>query len=87
MDGTDLLAQGLTAEQVEEDWERALDTASEAVSFCARSGLLAPVYAAHEVELIRAERQWLAGIRPTLRRLFPPAAFSDDVASAGSGPG
>jgi hypothetical protein len=75
MDGTDLLAQSLTADQIEEDWERALDTASEAVSFCARSRLLTPVYAAHEVELIRAERQWLAGIRPTLRRLFPPARF------------
>ena len=75
MDRNDVPTQSLTADQIEEDWERALDTASEAVSFCARSGLLAPVYAAHEVELIRAERQWLAGIRPTLRRLFPPASF------------
>ena len=75
MDGSDVRTGILTADQIEEDWERALDTASEAVSICARSGLLAPVYAAHEVELIRAERQWLAGIRPTLRRLFPPSRF------------
>jgi hypothetical protein len=67
MDGNDLL----TADQVEEDWERALDTATEAVSVCARSGLLTPTYAAREVALIRAERNWLAHIRPTLRRLFP----------------
>jgi hypothetical protein len=71
MDRNDVRAQSLTAAQIEEDWERALDTASEAVSFCARSRLLAPAYAAHEAELIRAERKWLAGIRPTLRRLFP----------------
>ena len=65
----------LTAEQVEEDWKRALDSASEAVSFCAdsRLRLLTPAYAAHEVEQIRAEREWLARIGPSLRRLFPPA--------------
>jgi len=61
----------LTADQIEEDWKRALDTASEAVSFCARSRLLTPAYAAHEVALLTAERKWLAGITPTLRRLFP----------------
>jgi hypothetical protein len=62
----------LTADQVEEDWKRALDTASEAVSSCALAGLLTPAYAAHETELIRAEREWLAGISATLRMLFPP---------------
>ena len=61
----------ITADQIEEDWERALDTATEAVTFCARSGLLTQAYAEHEVELIRAEREWLARIRPTLRTLFP----------------
>ena len=75
MDRNDARTESLTADQIEEGWKRALDTASEAVSLCARSRLLAPVYAAHEVELIRAERQWLAGIRPTLRTLFPPARF------------
>jgi len=63
----------LTADQVEEDWERALDSASEAVSVCARSKLVTPAYAAREVAHIRAERNWLARTRPTLRRLFPPA--------------
>jgi len=61
----------LTADQVEEDWQRALDTASEAVSFCADERLLTPAYAAHEVALITAERKWLAEIRPSLSRLFP----------------
>jgi hypothetical protein len=69
MDGN----ENLTAEQVVEDWKRALDSASEAVSFCADSKLLTPAYAAHEVRRIRAEREWLARIRPTLSRLFPPA--------------
>jgi len=63
----------LTAEQIEDDWKRALDAASEAVSFCAESKLLTPAYAAHEAEVIRAERDWLMRISPTLRRLFPPA--------------
>jgi hypothetical protein len=61
----------LTADQVEEDWERALDTANEAVSFCTDARLLTPAYAAHEVALITAERKWLTQIRPTLTRLFP----------------
>jgi hypothetical protein len=61
----------LTADQVEKDWKRALDTASEAVSFCTDARLLTPAYAAHEVALITAERRWLAQIRPSLSRLFP----------------
>ena len=72
MDGNEIL----TADQVEEDWKRALDSASEAVSFCADSKLLPRAYAAHEVELIRAEREWLARISPTLRLLFPPVSGS-----------
>jgi hypothetical protein len=75
MDGSDVHAEVPSADQIEEDWERALDTASEAVSFCARSGLLTPADAAHEVALIRAERTWLVGMRPTLRGLFPSARF------------
>jgi hypothetical protein len=61
----------ITADQIEEDWERALDTATQAVTFCAESGLLTQAYARHEVEHIQAERKWLAHIRPTLRMLFP----------------
>jgi len=63
----------LTAEQVEADWRRALDSASEAVRFCSAEKLLTPAYAAHEVVIIEAERKWLERLRPELRRLFPPA--------------
>jgi len=63
----------LTADRIEEDWERALDSASEAVSFCARAKLLTPAYAAREAVIIGAERQWLEHVRPTLRQLFPAA--------------
>jgi hypothetical protein len=61
----------LTADQVEADWKRALDSASEAVRFCAESKLLTPAYAAREVALIGAERKWLEHLRPELRKLFP----------------
>jgi len=61
----------LTAEQVEADWKRALDSASEAVRFCAESKLVTPVYAAREAAIIGAERRWLDRVRPELRRLFP----------------
>ena len=75
MDRNDARTESLTADQIEEDWKRALDTASEAVSLCARSRLLTPAHAVHEVALIRAERKWLARIRPTLRTLFPASRF------------
>jgi len=35
----------LTADQVEQDWKRALDSASEAVSFCADAKLVPRAYA------------------------------------------
>jgi hypothetical protein len=65
----------LTADRIEEDWERALDTASEAVSFCAQAKLLTRAYAEREVAIIGTERRWLEDVRPTLRRLFPPSAM------------
>lgn len=65
--------EALTADRIEADWKRALDSASEAVRFCANAKLLTPAYAAHEVVVIGAERRWLERMRPTLRRLFPPA--------------
>jgi len=61
----------LTAEQVEADWKRALDSASEAVRFCAESKLVTPAYAAREAVIIGAERKWLEHVRPELRKLFP----------------
>lgn len=63
----------LTADRIEADWRRALDSAGEAVRFCAEEKLLTPAYAAREVGVIVAERKWLEHMRPTLRRLFPPA--------------
>ena len=66
----------LTADQIEADWNRALDSASEAVGFCADAKLLTRAYAQREVKIISAERQWLEHVRPTLRRLFPPVAVS-----------
>lgn len=62
----------LTADRIEEDWKQALDSASEAVRFCAEAKLLTPAYAAREVVILGAERKWLDRIRPTLRMLFPP---------------
>jgi hypothetical protein len=61
----------LTADQVEADWRRALDSASEAVRFCAGEKLLTRAYAAREVVIIDAERKWLERLRPELRKLFP----------------
>jgi len=63
--------ESLTAEQVEEDWQRALDSAFEAARFCAKANLLTPAYAQREEAIIGAERKWLDRIRPTLRKLFP----------------
>lgn len=63
----------LTADRIEADWKRALDSASEAVRFCSAEKLLTPAYVAREVVVIGAERKWLEHMRPTLRRLFPPA--------------
>jgi hypothetical protein len=63
----------LTADQIEADWKRALDSASEAVRFCTDAKLLTPAYAAREVAIIGAERRWLESFRPTMRKLFPPA--------------
>jgi hypothetical protein len=65
----------LTADQVEEHWKRALDSASAAVRFCADAKLVKPSYAAREVAIIGEERRWLESVRPTLRMLFPPSAM------------
>jgi hypothetical protein len=62
----------LTADQVEQDWKRALDSASEAVSFCADAKLVPRAYADHEKAIIGAERRWLERITPELHTLFPP---------------
>jgi hypothetical protein len=51
----------LTADRIEEDWERALDSASEAVSFCADAKLLSRAYAEREAAVIG--RTEVAGTR------------------------
>jgi hypothetical protein len=60
-----------TADQLEADWKRALDSASEAVQFCTAEKLLTPAHAAREAMVIDAERKWLERVRPELRKLFP----------------
>jgi len=65
------LGENVDADQVEEDWNRALDVASHAVDLGGRSHLLSPPEVSAEVEHIRADRTWLGAIKPTLRRLLP----------------
>ena len=60
-------------DRIEAAWTRALDSASEAVTFCADAKLLSRTYVQHKVAHIHAERTWLEGARPALRELFPPA--------------
>jgi hypothetical protein len=59
------------ADRLEEQWKRALDTASEAVSVGSRSNALPPSDAASAGEHIREERSWLNRFSPTLHKLFP----------------
>ena len=59
------------ADRLEEDWQRALDSADEAVAAGRRSRTLDPSDAADHVEHIRAHRKWLRSFRPSLRGLFP----------------
>jgi hypothetical protein len=58
------------ADRLEEDWNRALDVASEAVSDSSRAHLLCPEEVSHRSESIRGQRKWLSGFGPALRKLF-----------------
>ena len=64
-------AEPLDAEKVEEDWNRALDAASGAVSAGSRAHALSPKDVSSETAHIHAQREWLSRFRPTLRRLLP----------------
>ena len=59
------------AAQLEADWGRSLDAASDAVDASRRAGALTQRELAGESERIREERKWLAGIGGALRRLIP----------------
>jgi hypothetical protein len=59
------------ADEIEAEWERSLDAATEAVASYARAGTLGQSELAAESKVIREERQWLIGYRTSLRRLFP----------------
>jgi hypothetical protein len=60
------------ADQIEQDWNRALDSAGEAVSASSRANALPAKSLSTERDLIQGERKWLGGFRAALRRLFPP---------------
>jgi hypothetical protein len=67
----------LDGERLEEDWQHALDAATDAVNSGARSHTLAPPDAAAATEGIRSHREWLSGFRPTLHKLFPRRRRAD----------
>jgi hypothetical protein len=59
------------ADRLEEDWNRALDVASEAVSDSSRADLLSAEDVSRQSESVRGQRKWLSGFGPALRKLFP----------------
>jgi hypothetical protein len=65
------------AARLEEDWQRALDAAGEAVSAGTRSGAVGEPAAATAGKHLRADRKWLTGIAPALHRLLPRRRGSD----------
>jgi len=59
------------ADQIEADWSRSLDAATDAVAASRRARVLEPRELAAESQHISEERRWLSGFKGTLRRLFP----------------
>ena len=77
----------LTVDQVEGDWERALDSAFEAVKFCATSGLVTPAYEKRELVVIEAERCSAAAAAAKPLRVRARTALSSKAsATVSSGP-
>ena len=64
------------ADQLEEDWNRALDAASGAVRAGDRAHALTSQDVSDETAQIHSHREWLGRFRPTLRKLFPRRARS-----------
>jgi hypothetical protein len=61
----------LTADSLEREWEQALDAADQAATTAGRSHILRPGDVSTQHAHVREERNWLVGIRSTLRRLLP----------------
>jgi hypothetical protein len=59
------------ADQLEADWARSLDAASDAVDASRRAGTLTQADVAAEPERVREERNWLGSIGGALKRLLP----------------
>jgi hypothetical protein len=67
----DVSPDDLNAERLEKDWERALDTADEALHAGGQAHTLPPSEVASGTDQVREERRWLGRFRPALHRLFP----------------
>jgi len=61
----------VSGEQLERDWERALETAGGAVSAAGSAGTLPQDELDAERRRLSEERGWLGGIGSTMRKLFP----------------
>lgn len=61
----------LDGQRLEEDWQRALDAAGQAVGETERTKMLTHKEAAAASDRIRGERKWLTGFRSSLHKLFP----------------
>jgi hypothetical protein len=60
----------VSGEQLERDWERALETASGAVSAAGSARTLNQTELDAERHQLNEERRWLGGIGSTMRKLF-----------------
>jgi hypothetical protein len=70
-DEGDVRGDSIDADRLAQDWEHALDVAGDAVHVSSSAHSLTPTDAAAASEHIRADRNWLQSIRPTVRRLLP----------------
>jgi len=67
----DVREEPLDAQRLEEDWQRALDAAGEAVHAGTRSRTVGEQAAATAGKHLQSDRKWFSGIGPTLHRLLP----------------
>jgi len=67
----DVSPDDLDADRLEQDWERALDKADEALHEGGQAHTLPPSEVASGTDRVRDERRWLGRFRPALHRLFP----------------
>ena len=77
-EGLDEQDRPVSGEQLEHDWERALDAAGGAVSAADRAGTLRQDELDAERHQVNEERTWLGGIGSTMRKLFPRRGAGGD---------